>query len=555
MTVEYGPTRFEYDYAGLGEYEFTCYVSDSEHVTAKHVDDLGFVTELEYDLDYNVVVNAPDGPIGGTIEVISSATSDALTGGAIILDRALPIEQPRPWATEGFLNLPKLELSLDEIVMMIQQLNSLITASFSDYFTFRGAWTADTYYDAMNVIFYNNTYFMAKARFTSSTEFNEDNWTEVFNLQTVYDAAESAAQSAYEATTSNTAVQISEDVVVAAESVVVASEAVVVAAETVCVDSAAIAVASANAAATILSSANRVDAMAEDAYVATAGQTNFVLSNAVDPNNIIVFLNTRKMKYGASEDYLFVTSLDSVTEIVFNSAMIGGEEIEIVTFNTRTSPNASEVWPTLSTEEVRGGVSGLVLSRGGDNTLSVSEGFCRSGKNEAWLSISAQDVAIPAVAGYYVAFAMVDGYVRVTTDSTGSDLADLYKRRIGVVVVNALGVLTEWTSSGDEVWFSDFDDLTCLASLSGVPTTIPLSTLLPVDMIESVTFGANGPTGQSGVVYISSSDSSNVVNTMLIESGSVWGSGGKPVPVNLAANAHVSFGAGALAVHVVKLSI
>lgn len=549
MTVSNTKPTISYTYGGAGRYDYLFLNYKESALEVYILDDDLVQTNLVQNSDYAVTL-ASDYQ-GGYIT--TSAPVEA--GGTLVINRELPLTQEVDWVNNDPLDAETIERAFDNLVMVAQQINSRITVAFAEAFSYKGEWMPERFYSALNVVFYNNTYWMAVEEFTSGTEFEENNWTEVFNLQTVFDAAETANNAAYEATTSNAEVQASEDVVVAAEAVVVAAEAAVLDAEISAVDAAAVAVASANAAATIVSAAGRVDAMDEEQFVATPGQTNFVLSVAADPGNILVFMNTRKMKEGAAQDYQLEVIAGMATEIVFNSPAVGGEEVEIVIFNTRTAPSVAEAWPQLSTGEVTGGISGMVLSRGGDNTLAVSSGVCRDEENAVWISVNSQNVNIPAtpISTTYSVFAMVDGIVRITTDSTGADLPSLRKRWLGVAIVNSSGVLVQFLSSGNECWFLDFDEAECLASLTGTPVTIPISSLLPVSKIESITFGANGPTGQSGIVYISASDSSDVVNTILIESGSTWGSGGKPVPVSLAQNAHVSYGAGSLAIRSVKL--
>ena len=197
MTVEARPVSHLYSYAGLGRYDFDFGISDEEHIEVVHLNPAtGVETQMDLSFNYTVVINSESS--GGYIEV----TSFSLTGGQIRLKVAVPLEQPRPWSTEGELNLDKLELSLDEIVLMIQTLNDDVSSAFSDNLIFRGDWAADTLYSALNIVLHDSVFYMATLDFTSGSVFTSSNWSAIMDVSSVQDAVDEAEAASLAASTS-----------------------------------------------------------------------------------------------------------------------------------------------------------------------------------------------------------------------------------------------------------------------------------------------------------------------------------------------------------------
>lgn len=230
MTVEAIPVVSRQAYSGPGVYEFDFYLTNASYIVVKWYDTSGTPTTLEKDVDYVVTIN--EDVAGGSIDVSSPSDTD----GTLVLSSAIPYTQPRAWSAEGHLNLEKLELSLDEIVLLIQQVYNLTESS---NVLWRDDWATELDYDLLNIVVASDgSWYLCVVAHTSdvwATDLASAYWEKVFDfgdVQDMYDAIDAwqtqvaidkAATAADALATAADLVDTAQDVIDAAASAVEAA--------------------------------------------------------------------------------------------------------------------------------------------------------------------------------------------------------------------------------------------------------------------------------------------------------------------------------------------
>ena len=332
MTVSSTSPLIVYDYTGAGVYTFPFRIFEDTDLVITHDTDDGQSTLLINQVDY--LVGIIEEIEGGNVEI----TNTVITGGTLEIRRQLPVTQEVDWVNNDPLDAEILEISFDRIIMILQEFYDRIDSIFVN-FSFQGTWTPNTYYDQYNIVLWEQIWWVSKQDFTSGDVFDEDNWNPMFDFTSLYDLLEQACECATQAC--ECATQTAEDAqnTEALRDQAAASEANAAISEThsancakSAFDDAERAEDAADRAENIIGIGDRVDAIDQDHYKATQGQTIFTVTQPTQVGNLLVFMNSRKLTY--QEDFTVNDELVASQVIIDNPAPDSGDEIEIVSFNT-----------------------------------------------------------------------------------------------------------------------------------------------------------------------------------------------------------------------------
>lgn len=194
------PPLIPYTYIGPGNYTFPFTIRRTEHL------------RVELEINGNILilsssyytVNWDPAVQGGSIDTTYPLPAE---GGILTIKRILPISQPEPWGYNSVFSTALLESSLDNIVMIIQQLSAEFTAS-KVVTNWRQDWVSGVAYSLGDFVFYNGDIYLCLVAHTSNTfaiELAELKWTLIFAVQSsldLYDqvlAAVTQAEAAVEA--------------------------------------------------------------------------------------------------------------------------------------------------------------------------------------------------------------------------------------------------------------------------------------------------------------------------------------------------------------------
>ncbi len=342
MTVSAGQTPIViYAYTGPNDYDFSFRVFQSDDIIVSHIDVEGVrntLTEGEFE-DYTVSLLSEEDGAGGTCTLLYTPTD-----GTLEIRRSMLIEQPTDWVNNNPFNAELLETDLDRAIMIVQEMQTIVSGQFLQG-AWRGLWQASTDY-ALNelVVAANNNWYIAIANHTSTDDFDADlasgDWILIFDVTYLEDLTARAAQSEFNASESAAASIASAAEALQSAIDALASQVAADLSETNSAASAAEALQSAvdaeaakEAAEAIVAAGERLDAIETYTFTATAGQTVFVLPAANNEDNLLVFINSRKLRLG--EDYTCNIPL-AATSIVLVSGAAVGDEIDVVSVNTYT---------------------------------------------------------------------------------------------------------------------------------------------------------------------------------------------------------------------------
>jgi len=329
MTVENIPRIVKYEYTGVGDYSFDFRILEEIDIAVSHVDENGEYLKLDRNTDYTVVKNALP-QIGGVVTV----SIPSIQNGLLAIFTEAPLSQPTQWGAEGYVNLEKLEQSFDKCIMLLQQMQEIIDSgsSTSDW---RGPWVTDTVYRLKDIVIApNRNWYRCITAHTSAASFNTDltsgYWIVVLDISYMEQLAQEAASSAAEASSAAASAESDRSIVEPLAATVVSSAAQVAINLSASQEAAASAITAAADAVGIVMAGARVDSMSQDQHTATAGQTNFSMTEAAGAANILVFLNSRKMRL--NEDYTLNSQL-AASVVTLTTPASGLDELDIISFN------------------------------------------------------------------------------------------------------------------------------------------------------------------------------------------------------------------------------
>ncbi len=342
MTVPAGQVPIiNYSYAGPGDYDFSFRVFGEEDVQVVHQDETGLQTVLQLHASdgYTVTLEATEdapGQKGGTCHVLWPATS-----GGLMIRRDMLVEQPTDWVNNNPFNAELLETNLDRAIMLIQEMQLIVEGDYTPI-SWRGPWVEYTGYDVSDLVTADNgNIYIAMVSHTSTGDFDTDlaagNWLLILDVAYAESLVELAAQSEANAKASETAAAASEAQSLISEERSAASEVNASLSENGAANCAAAGYQSAlaaeaakDAAESIVAVGERIDSVGTDFYAATAAQTQFVVNYPSPSSNVLVFMNSRKLRVG--EDYS-VDNTSVVTLITLLTPADAGDEIEILSLN------------------------------------------------------------------------------------------------------------------------------------------------------------------------------------------------------------------------------
>ncbi len=331
-TVEYyGPTsatiKYSVDYRLLEE----------EDLKATYIDETGVRIALINPTQFEVaLINEGDDGADCTIHY---DTGSPYTG-RIELRRQMVQEQPTVWVEYGPFKAELLELGLDRDLMIIQEMQVLIDGGALNT-GWMGNWATGVEYKQRDLVVGpdGNWYYCNTAHISGDFDLDlkNDNWLltldiEHFNSLVAAAAASAAAaaQSALEALNSAAAAKLSETNSATSELNASLSENNASNCAAEAHQSAEEAEQFRDDAAAIVAQGERIDAVETQTFQTSAGQTRFELNNANKHENLIVFMNSRKLR--EYEDYTcsdpdFASHVDLLTPAAL------GDEVDVVSFN------------------------------------------------------------------------------------------------------------------------------------------------------------------------------------------------------------------------------
>lgn len=330
-------------FTGPGEYTFSNFLAYSaDTITAYHRSATGLETRLVYGTDYTATLNV--GTIGGHIDV----TTSAYTGGFIIIGRELPFAQEVDLIGAGRFDPETLERALDEAAMRDQQLQASVDLFLSTSH-WRTDWVTGTVYYTNDIVQFTDLSFYvcteAHTSGTFATDLAAGKWTLIIDVAFINQLTSEASSAAIEATTqagiattqasnaSTSATTASTQAGIATTQAGIATTQAGIATTQagIATTKAAEAAASALEAAGLVLVGERSDAIYPDYYVATAGQTAFTITHPTAKENILVFMNSRKLRI--TDDYT-LNSDTAASVLTLTTAAAGGEELDIISINT-----------------------------------------------------------------------------------------------------------------------------------------------------------------------------------------------------------------------------
>ena len=267
---------------------------------------------------------------GGTVKLVVTPVADT----NVRIVRETPYTQEMDYPPYGPFPAESHEGALDKLTMLVQQARDGIEEILATGFVNTGEWEPNTAYKTMNVTIYGGDYYTAKENFVSGQTFDPTNWNLVLDFSSVYDLAAQAAQSEANARESELNAKESETNAAVSEQNAAQSEASSAVSENNAANCSAAALgyadraeAAADEAENTVSSGIRTDAIAQDYFTATDGQTTFTLSEPVAADNAVaIWMNSRKLRL--TEDYTI-----SGQNLVLNAGAAAGDEIDVMNFN------------------------------------------------------------------------------------------------------------------------------------------------------------------------------------------------------------------------------
>lgn len=333
MSVYSVYTPNSYVYTGPADYSFDFYLPSVTDLLVVHIDESGVSAILS---DVNVVKNT------GTDGGVATINSPVESGGVVYLYRDVPYVNNVAWKHEGGLDFDKLEANFDLLEYQIQQLLQLVE---SGNFTtvWRQDWVQLTTYVVKEMIrSANGNLYIAKVNHISTDSFTDDlaagYWELFLDVATIRQYSEIAAEASVQAAESErictaalNSVLLSQQMVDQSEGLAARSAIETRDCATATFELTVRAETAAEAAEAIVSSGNRTDAMYTDFETLSASQTDVDVTNYGPQENLLVFMNGIKLRLG--QDYT-TDSSTAATKIVLATAAEGGEEVEIICFNT-----------------------------------------------------------------------------------------------------------------------------------------------------------------------------------------------------------------------------
>ena len=163
MTVEATLPVISYEYLGPGNYDFSFKTFHASDIIVTGIKD-EIESYWEYLTDYTVTL----GTNGGTV----TTTRDSVDADKIRITRIMPIQQPVDWVNGGPFDMDLLERNLDQIVMLIQQIQTeLNLATITNW---RGEWQPDIDYSVRDLVDYHSSIYFCLYSHTSSSDFQDD---------------------------------------------------------------------------------------------------------------------------------------------------------------------------------------------------------------------------------------------------------------------------------------------------------------------------------------------------------------------------------------------
>jgi len=291
MTVESTSSVVTFLYTGPGIYSYSFKAYLNSDITISYLDAFGNVTILSEGTDYTLVRDSDN--VGGSVTSVYAPTT-----GTLEISRVLPITQSVALENQGPLSMDTLETAFDRNIMILQQLNDKLEGNTSAS-NWRGFWATDTDYTLKDFVEYDTNWYACLETHTSgtfATDLASSKWRLVLDIASIYDEAR----------------DLMEDV---ADNMTAIGE--------------------------------RSDAIKTDHYTATTGQTAFTITQPTKQENILVFLNTRKLRL--TEDYT-LNSTTAASVLTLNSGAAAGDELDIISFNTYDLTGLAEDLATAVTD-------------------------------------------------------------------------------------------------------------------------------------------------------------------------------------------------------------
>ena len=137
MTVTAIPPFVVRNFIGAGDYDFNFLLYDTDDLVLTHISVAGVVTTLN-DGEFSSSTLSPIP--GGTVTVTTGALGSS---GILHIRRVLPYVQGDDWVNNEDFDMELFERSIDQIVMMIQQISTEVGIAVTAI-TWRGDWSTPT---------------------------------------------------------------------------------------------------------------------------------------------------------------------------------------------------------------------------------------------------------------------------------------------------------------------------------------------------------------------------------------------------------------------------
>jgi hypothetical protein len=176
------PPIISYTYIGPGNYTFPFTIRKTEHLQIE-LETNGLVLNISpsyYTVNWDSAVQ------GGSIDITYPLPAE---GGVLTIKRILPISQPEQWGYNSVFSTALLESSLDNIVMIIQQLSADFTSS-KVVTNWRQDWVPGVLYSLGDFVFYEGDIYLCLVPHISgtfATDLASLKWTLIFATQSSLD--------------------------------------------------------------------------------------------------------------------------------------------------------------------------------------------------------------------------------------------------------------------------------------------------------------------------------------------------------------------------------
>lgn len=284
--------------------------------------------------------------VGGSVTFVEAPPSGTL----VTCRRWLEASQTTAYPVAGPFPAKSHERALDKLTMLVQQTQDLTNNAVTST-VWRGDWQEDYAYNEMDLVWApDGRWYACSLPHTSGTTFADDlaagRWILALDVAYIDQRASDASAAAIEAKASEDAAALSETNAAASASSASTSAGTAATQAGIATTQAGIATtkaseaaASAAEAASLVIVGERSDAIYPDYYVATAGQEDFTITHPAPKENILVFMNSRKLRI--TDDYTLDSDIAAST-LTLTTAAEGGEEVDIISINTYDLTGSAE---------------------------------------------------------------------------------------------------------------------------------------------------------------------------------------------------------------------